>query len=411
MLYRRITVILLVLFTLLSGCSKKAKSEMKTPQKSKEVLSVQTGEKTEQQDGEKDNPVSYESESESIVPENDAAEAEENAPENGKVETEEDTPENNVIETEGKKNGDGNEKNNIIELIPMAQLPELNMDSQTPYTIDDIISVGTSMLTPVYHDTFRYQIREFTKNPARLVIDIGNTGDETFVITDENMQFSILDSEGNDVAGSKVQDAPVSIAPGEIKRVVVTAQNPYAGLVFLELEGLSYSLGHPIFFAVLDDATDVADTTPYYKYGYILEDENGAPFIIAQHFRQVIGNGKLKAMASNLIVVENDRIGPLEKGDGFLALVKVKIANTSNEVMTIERLFTRSGGAALDFTEEDMAVLGDKGLPFTIEPFSIVEGWIPFRVMDGRDGYGIVFYTNLGGFVLGHLQTYPIYPD
>jgi major membrane immunogen (membrane-anchored lipoprotein) len=68
MLYRRITVILLVLFTLLSGCSKKAKSEMKTPQKSKEVLSVQTGEKTEQQDGEKDNPVSYESESESIVP-------------------------------------------------------------------------------------------------------------------------------------------------------------------------------------------------------------------------------------------------------------------------------------------------------------------------------------------------------
>ena len=314
------------------------------------------------------------------------------------METEEDTPENNVIETEGKKNGDGNEKNNIIELIPMAQLPELNMDSQTPYTIDDIISVGTSMLTPVYHDTFRYQIREFTKNPARLVIDIGNTGDETLVITDENMQFSILDSEGNDVAGSKVQAAPVSIAPGEIRRVVVTAQNPDAGRVFLEFEGLSYSLGHPIFFAVLDDATDVADTTPYYKYVYILEDENGAPFIIAQHFRQVIGNGKLKAMASNLIVVENDRIGPLEKGDGFLALVKVKIANTSNEFMTFERLFTGSGGAALDFTEEDMAVLGDKGLPFTIEPFSIVEVWIPFWVMVGRDGYGIVFYTNLGGF-------------
>jgi hypothetical protein len=160
----------------------------------------------------------------------------------------------------------------------------------------------------------------------------------------------------------------------------------------------------------LDDATDVADTTPYYKYGYILEDENGAPFIIAQHFRQVIGNGELKAMASNLIVVENDRIGPLEKGDGFLALVKVKIANTSDKVMTIDRLITGGGGTTLDFTEEDMAVLGDKGLPFTIEPFSIVEGWVPFKVRDGRDGYGIVFYTNLGGFVLGHLQTYPIYP-
>ena len=347
------------------------------------------------------NSVSYESASESNIPENDAAEAEENAPENGTVETEEDTPGNNVVETEEEKNEGGNEKNNVIELIPMAQLPELNMEPQTPYTIDDIISVGTSMLTPVYHDTFRYQIREFTKNPARLVIDIGNTGDETLVITDENMQFSILDSEGNDVAGSKVQDAPVSIAPGEIKRVGFTALNLDAGLVFLELEGLSYSLVHHFFFSVMDDATDVADTTPYYKYGYTMDDEKGVPFIIAQHFRQVIGNGKLKAMASNLIVVENDRIGPLEKGDGFLALVKVKIANTSNEVMTIERLFTRSGGAALDFTEEDMAVLGDKGLPFTIEPFSIAEGWVPFRVRDGRDGYGIVFYTNLGGFFWG----------
>ena len=105
------------------------------------------------------NSVSYESASESNIPENDAAEAEENAPENGTVETEEDTPGNNVVETEEEKNEGGNEKNNVIELIPMAQLPELNMEPQTPYTIDDIISVGTLMLTPVYHDSFRYQIR------------------------------------------------------------------------------------------------------------------------------------------------------------------------------------------------------------------------------------------------------------
>jgi hypothetical protein len=109
------------------------------------------------------------------------------------------------------------------------------------------------------------------------------------------------------------------------------------------------------------------------------------------------------------MAVENERIGPVDKGDGFLALVKVRIANTSDEVMTIDRLITSGGGLRVDFTEEDMSLLGEKGLPYTIEPYSIVEGWVPFRVRDGRDGYGIAFFTSHGGFSLGYLQTYPIF--
>lgn len=91
------------------------------------------------------------------------------------------------------------------------------------------------------------------------------------------------------------------------------------------------------------------------------------------------------------MIVENDRIGPLEKGDGFLSLVKVRIANTSDEVMRIDRLYTAGGGVYLDLTEEDLAVLGDMALPLTAEPHSIIEGWVPFRVREGREAYGIVF--------------------
>ena len=58
----------------------------------------------------------------------------------------------------------------------------------------------------------------------------------------------------------------------------------------------------------------------------------------------------------------------------YSPLVKVRIANTSDEVMTIDRLITSGGGLRVDFTEEDIP-LGEKGLPYTIEPYSIVEGW------------------------------------
>src|SRR5690606_7649691 len=142
----------------------------------------------------------------------------------------------------GDENGTG-----VIELIPMKELPELNMDPQVPFTIEEIAGIGgTSMLTPVYYENVRYWIREFTRNPSKLVIDIGNTGSETIVIDDSNIEFSILDDEGNNIAGSKVQGAPVSISPGEIKRVVVTARNPDAGYVHFEFGGAVGGFSCPV---------------------------------------------------------------------------------------------------------------------------------------------------------------------
>ena len=96
----------------------------------------------------------------------------------------------------------------------------------------------------------------------------------------------------------------------------------------------------------------------------------------------------------------------------YSPLFKVRIANTSDEVLTINRLYVAAGGVYMDYTEKDLAVLGDMAMPFSAEPHSIIEGWIPFRVTEeGRQAYGIVFYTNLGNFIIDHLNTYPVYPD
>jgi hypothetical protein len=306
----------------------------------------------------------------------------------------------------GNKGGKEDAKDNskgVVTLKPKAQLPDLNMEPQKSYSVDEAVGFGVGTLTPVYHDTFRYQIREFER--ARLVIDIGNTGNKTLVITDANLYFSIFDTEGNEIAGSKVQGAPISIAPGEVKRIVVTAENPEASAICLDINGVSYGISGRSYRALPHEEADIVNTKPY-KYGEVIHDEEGRPYTMARMAGEVIGNGDAKVMAVGVLPVDNDKIGPIDKGNGFLALVKVKIANTTGEVMTVDKILSDGAGENVTFKPEDLAVLGEKALPSTIKPNTIVEGWIPFRVGDGREGYGIVIYTSHGRFVLNSINTY-----
>jgi hypothetical protein len=153
------------------------------------------------------------------------------------------------------------------------------------------------------------------------------------------------------------------------------------------------------------EEADIVNTKPY-KYGEVIHDEEGRPYTMARMAGEVIGNGDAKVMAVGVLPVDNDKIGPIDKGNGFLALVKVKIANTTGEVMTVDKILSDGAGENVTFKPEDLAVLGEKALPSTIKPNTIVEGWIPFRVGDGREGYGIVIYTSHGRFVLNSINTY-----
>lgn len=399
MIVRRVSIVLLALLVLLSGCSAKAPMANEETDNDEQEANIQLEENLDQQN-------------EKAVDSDDISES-------GKEKTDESIPEDRIRETEGntsksnkeeageKENKNGNEKDNIIELIPMAQLPDLTLDPQPSITKEDM-GGSQFLLLPVYHDTFRYQIREYRL--AHLVIDIGNTGSETLVITDEDLFFSILDSEGNECAGSKVHGAPVRIAPGEIKRVVVTAEHPEAGFVFFNVGGQQYSLTSPLYRALPHEQKDIVDTTPYMRAtqeGVV----DGMPYVVARKAMEVIGNGKAKVMGSGLMVVENKEIGPIKAGDkGFIALVRVKIANTSNETMNIDKLILTHADDKVDvLREEDLAALGDKALPFTIKPHSIAEGWVPIKVEKNHFFYGINIHSSHGILILGDIQGYPIF--
>lgn len=308
--------------------------------------------------------------------------------------------------TKPKDEGKGNNEKGVVTLVPKAQLPDLNMGSQKSYSVDEAVGFGVGVITPVYHDTFRYQIREFER--ARLVIDIGNTGSKTLVITDANLYFFIMDTEGNDIAGSKVQGTPISIAPGEVKRVIVTAENPDAAVVYMDIDGVGYTFSSPYYRPLPHEEADIVNTKPY-KSGEVIYDDEGRYYTMAKNAWEVIGNGEAKVMGNGVLPVDNEKIGLIDKGNGFLALVKVKIANTTDKTMTIDKILSNGAGENVILKAEDLAVLGEKALPTTIKPNSIVEGYVPFRVGDGREGYSLVFYTSHGGFVLHYINTYPIF--
>jgi len=385
-------IILLSLLILLTGCLSDNSKSGEAPKSGEETSNIHSGEQPVQQN-EKDKSINSESNASSAEGSNSGDNIEDAVEAIAARDAE--------AAAEEKDTG-----SKIIEIIPMKELPDLTMEPQEPYNQYEV--VWTPTLSPVYHKNFRYQIREFTRGPSRLVIDIGNTGSETIVITDDNFYFSILDAEGNECAESKVQGAPVSIAPGEIKRVVVTAQDPDAGLVFLNFGGEDYTILCPYFHAFPHEEADIVDTRPNTRDGYVVYDDEGNPFCIADMAGEVIGNGKAKIMAEGVLPIENERIGPVDRGSGFLALVKVKIANTTDEVMTIDKLLSNGAGEGIIFAPSDLAVLGELALPSVIEPHSIAEGWVPFRVGDGREGYGIVFYTSHGGFVLNSVNSYHV---
>ncbi|NLJ58636.1 MAG: hypothetical protein GX339_07315 [Tissierellia bacterium] len=328
MIFRKTVIILLSLLIILSGCSSNTTIDIENSPKEK-ITSIKSDENLEQQKDEKDDL---------------------DIKELSRREDEDDPENNKIAAGEENNKGEDEPENDIIKIIPMAQLPELTLEPQTPLTIDDIASLGnTLMLTPAYFGDFRYQVREFKTNPSVLVIDIGNTGQKTIVLKDKNLSYVLFDREGNDIAGSKLQNSPISIPPGQVKRVTLTASHKDAKYVSIEIGETGSYLNYP--FPI--EETVISDTTPYDNSSTVFKDRDndGVEFMVIDKPKDLVGNGKFKAIVTGLTVVGNKKIGKLEKEEGFIALVRIKIANTSNEKMRIEKLISSSEWILTEFSE------------------------------------------------------------
>jgi hypothetical protein len=128
---RKTAVVILGLLILLSGCSSDTAAD--TASQKEEGANIHAGENHGRETI--DDLAADENPAEDDVTENVRDDSNESP-------IEDDTSAGD-IEGAGEDAGSG-----IIELIPMKQLPDLTMDPQTPFTIDDIINWGTCVLTP-----------------------------------------------------------------------------------------------------------------------------------------------------------------------------------------------------------------------------------------------------------------------
>jgi hypothetical protein len=248
------------------------------------------------------------------------------------------------------------------------------------------------------------QVVELRGNYAE--IEFGNTSDKPLVINNDKLHFVLYDRGGNNIAGSYIVGGSVTIAPNSIEKVIVKAKNPKASSLWLTIGDFEkritdYSLGE-----------SVTDTTPYIT----TEDYNltigGSPIVNSAGV--LAGNGKFKFVVEGIQMTNNDKVGPLElpehlKPNGMIVLVKIKIANTSNEVMSIddfnEYVYSKETGVQeIALTEDMLKALGPSGLPTTVQPKNIVEGFVPVIINDSQFVHLLQFDTNLGTFIVEYIE-------
>src|SRR5690606_13467067 len=98
---------------------------------------------------------------------------------------------------------------------------------------------------------------------------------------------------------------------------------------------------------------------------------------------------KLKYQPVQVALIENKVIGSMKADDQKdIALLKVKLANTSDETLTLDTttatLFDPDSLSVFDYEvkQEDFDALGDLALPTSIPANTVVEGYIPFYKSD-----------------------------
>lgn len=265
---------------------------------------------------------------------------------------------------------------------------------------------------PYYGDGWRMQVVKFRGNTA--VIDFGNTSSKPLVISNDNVCYVLFGDGTDNISGSYIVGGPVTIAPNEIKRVTIKAKRQEAVSLYINING---------FDKFMDDILKSQSITDAKPFVAAMDDylrrmtPNSADVLRVRNLETVSGNGKFKYVAESITLIANDHIGPFTKStqpQGSLALVKIKIANTSNEVMTISKIrqnYFHTGSRSskdIPIGDDTLKALGASALPTTIQPGEIVEGYMPVSFMGNEYLHGLVFDSNMGPFVIADIETFPL---
>lgn len=315
-------------------------------------------------------------------------------------EPEEETP----VEEEIPINADDNILN---EVKVMDRPPALTLETHEPLSdTEKQLKIGGSMLSPIYRETWRLQPIDYNYSSSGVsaVFEFGNTGSTDIVITSDNIHFTLDADGGADLAKSKIVGEPIVVKPNELTQFTVTAEHPNAGAIDIRIEGQN----HRMLFYQKDSyiTEEINDTEPYVGPSNI--DAIG-PF--SRYMFGVFGNGKFKIQTTEVIMTENKVLGDTVIPDGsMLVLVKVRLANTSDQVMNISKIQIGSINGDLEtevlYTGAFDEQLVPNQLPSKIEPQTIVEGYIPAIIKDSNELSDVIFESNLGPFEIQGVETY-----
>lgn len=317
----------------------------------------------------------------------------------------------NSVDDSIKEETNGEPAVPIVEILSISGPKPLHMEPREPVRPVDIQQkYGATTLTPIYGEGWRLQVVSFKGNTA--TFEVGNTGSTNLVIDNSKMKYILYDAGGNNISGSHIEGGPVTIAPNEVKTVTIKATDSRAVSILLNINGFE------TFLEDISKGKKIVDNKPYTAP---MEDSerriDTMPEVLrVQSHNVVSGNGKFKYVAEGVQLTENDSIGPLRKSerypDTMLPLVKVNIANTSNDDMTIteirESFFLTDASGGMDIPLEAVKALGDSGLPLTIKAGEIAEGYVPFGFLGSEYSHGLAFETTLGPFVFGEIESFQV---
>jgi len=264
------------------------------------------------------------------------------------------------------------------------------------------------MTGPAYLKNFRIQPTYFTANgKVEAHFEFANTSNEPILLNDDSICFVRLDNEGNNISGSKLQGEPIVVQPNEIKNLVVTATDLKSMFVFVsigDMRDLTYYFENPNIYT-----ESITDAKPH-------NDSDAANLIISEKYH-VVGTKNSKAQVIESKMVQNEKIGSLNKPtEGSLLLVKVRVANSTDNKMTISSITEYSAFLNDNFepfdmntfqiSKDDLNVLGENALPEEIAPHTLAEGYIPVIIEDFNKTVKTEIVTNLGKINLVYIEKY-----